>query len=87
MLLAHENSSPTEISAFTVALINNVLALSGPSLGVLVRHMQHVGETGQPLHRRIDNHRFDISHRRTEEFPVTKHLTTMEALKWTRLSW
>ena len=35
---------------------------------------QYVGETGQPLHCRINiNHRFDIAHRRTDESPVAEH--------------
>ena len=34
---------------------------------------QYVGETGQPLHRRVNNHRFNIAHRRTEESPVAEH--------------
>ena len=61
---------------FTIALIDNVSALLGPSSGISVQHMQYVSETGQPLHRRIDNHRFDILHRRTEEFPVAKHFNS-----------
>ena len=34
---------------------------------------QYVGETGQPLHRRVNGHRFNITHRRTEESPVAAH--------------
>ena len=34
---------------------------------------QYVGKTGQPLHRRVNNHCFNIVHRRTEESPVTEH--------------
>ena len=34
---------------------------------------QYVGETGQPLHCRINSHRFDIRQRRTEESPVAEH--------------
>ena len=29
---------------------------------------QYVGETGQPFHLRVNGHRFDIVHRRTDEF-------------------
>ena len=35
--------------------------------------LQYVGETGQPLHMRINGHRYDIAHRRTEESPVAEH--------------
>ena len=31
---------------------------------------QYVGETGQPLHNRVNGHRFDIIRRRTNESPV-----------------
>ena len=34
---------------------------------------QYVGKTGQPLHRRVNGHRFKIVHRRTEESPVAVH--------------
>ena len=34
---------------------------------------QYVGETEQPLHRRINSHRYDITHRRTDESPVAQH--------------
>ena len=34
---------------------------------------QYVGETGQLQHRRINSHRFNIAHRRTEESPVAEH--------------
>ena len=34
---------------------------------------QYVGEAGQPLHRRVNNHQFDIAHRRTKESPVAEH--------------
>ena len=34
---------------------------------------QYVGETGQPLHRRISSHRYNIAHQRTDESPVAKH--------------
>ena len=37
---------------------------------------QYVGETGQPLHRRINSHRFDIVHWRTDESPVTEHFNS-----------
>ena len=36
---------------------------------------QYVGKTGQPLHRRVNGHRFNIVHRRTEESPVAVHFT------------
>ena len=32
-----------------------------------------MGETGQPLHHRINSHCFDIIQRRTEESPVAEH--------------
>ena len=34
---------------------------------------QYVRETGQALHRRINSHRHDIVHRRTDESPVAEH--------------
>ena len=34
---------------------------------------QYVGETGQPLHCRINSHRSDIKQRRTEKSPVAEH--------------
>ena len=34
---------------------------------------QYVGETGQELHCRINGHRSDIRHRRTEESLVAEH--------------
>ena len=36
---------------------------------------QYVGETGQLLHRRINGHRYNIAHRRTEDSPVAEHFT------------
>ena len=36
---------------------------------------QYVGETGQPLHCRVNSHRFNIAHRRTEESPEVEHFT------------
>ena len=37
---------------------------------------QYVGETGQPVHLRINGHRFDIMHRRTDESPVAAHFNS-----------
>ena len=37
---------------------------------------QYVGETGQPLHCRINSHHFGIMHRRTEDSPVVAHVNT-----------
>ena len=34
---------------------------------------QYVGETGQPLHCRINGHRYAIAHRRTDDSPVAEH--------------
>ena len=34
-----------------------------------------MGETGQPLHRRVNNHHFNIALRRTEESLVAEHFT------------
>ena len=34
---------------------------------------QYVGETGQPLHRRINGCCFNITHGKTEESPVAEH--------------
>ena len=35
--------------------------------------LQYVGESGQPLHKRMNGHRFDITHGRIEESPVAAH--------------
>ena len=37
--------------------------------------LQYVGETGQPLHHRVNDHRFKIMHRRTEESPVAEQFS------------
>ena len=38
---------------------------------------QDVGEIGQPLHCRINGHRFDITHQRTDESPVVVHFNNV----------
>ena len=38
--------------------------------------LQYVGETGQPLHSRMNSHRFNISHGRIDESPVAAHFTS-----------
>ena len=38
--------------------------------------LQYVGETGQPLHNRMNSHRFNIAHGRTNESPVAAHFTS-----------
>ena len=38
--------------------------------------LQYVGETGQALHMRVNGHRYDISHRRTDESPVAEHFNS-----------
>ena len=49
---------------------------------------QYVGEIGQPLHCRINNHCYNIAHRRTEESSVEENTSlTMDTLKWTWLPW
>ena len=35
--------------------------------------LQYVGESGQPLHKRMNSHRYDITHGRIEESPVAAH--------------
>ena len=37
---------------------------------------QYVGETGQPLHHRINGHHFDIVHCQTDVTPVAAHFTS-----------
>ena len=37
---------------------------------------QYVRETGQALHCRMNNHRADIIHKKTEEKPVAAHFNT-----------
>ena len=34
---------------------------------------QYVGESRQPLHKRMNSHRFDVTHDRIEESPVVAH--------------
>ena len=36
---------------------------------------QYVGETGQPLHHRINSHRFDTAHGRTDESPAAEYFS------------
>ena len=38
--------------------------------------LQYVGETSQPLHMRVNGHRYDITHQRTEESPVAEHFNS-----------
>ena len=38
--------------------------------------LQYVGETGQPLHNRMNGHRFNIAHGRINESPVAAHFTS-----------
>ena len=38
--------------------------------------LQCVGETGQPLHSRMNNHRFNIAHGRIDESPAEAHFTS-----------
>ena len=40
------------------------------------RGVQYVGQTGQPLHVRVNSHWYDITHQRTEEFPVAEHFNS-----------
>ena len=41
--------------------------------------LQYVGETGQPLHSRMNSHRFDIAHGHIDESPVAAHFTSDRA--------
>ena len=38
--------------------------------------LQYVGEPGQPLHKRMNSHSYDITHGRIEESPVAAHFTS-----------
>ena len=38
---------------------------------------QYIVEMGQPLHNRVNGHRFDITHQRTNESPVAAHFNSM----------
>ena len=38
--------------------------------------LQYVGESGQPLHKRMNGHRFDITHGRIEVSPVATHFNS-----------
>ena len=38
---------------------------------------QYIGETGQPLHCRFNDPRFDIAHLRTDESPMAVHFNNM----------
>ena len=46
----------------------------------VVTGQRYVGETGQPLHRGINSHRYDITHQRTDESPVAKDFNMRQAL-------
>ena len=35
--------------------------------------LQYVGESGQPLHMRMNGHRYDITHGKTKQSPVAVH--------------
>ena len=37
--------------------------------------LQYLGETGQPLRMRVNGHRYDSTHSRTEEYPMMEHYT------------
>ena len=43
-------------------------------IGVIIQanSSEYVEETGQPLHMRVNGHRFDIAHWRTEKSPVAE---------------
>ena len=38
--------------------------------------LQYVGETGQPFHLRVEGHRYDVSHQKTDESPVAEHFNS-----------
>ena len=38
--------------------------------------LQYVGETGRPLHMRVNGHRYDIVHQRPEESLVAEHFNS-----------
>ena len=38
--------------------------------------LEYVGDTGQPLHTRVNGHRYDIAHQRTKESPVAEHFNS-----------
>ena len=42
---------------------------------------QYLGETGQELHCRINNHHHDITYWRTEDSPVTEHFNSLAHLE------
>ena len=35
-----------------------------------------MGETSQPFHMRVNGHRYDIAHQRTEDSPVAEHFNS-----------
>ena len=43
---------------------------------------QYVGETGQPLHLRINGHRYNITHRKAEESSVAEHFNDTLLMTW-----
>ena len=45
--------------------------------------VQHMDEMSQPLHARINSHRSDITHRRTDVFPVAGIFTVLHGPYWT----
>ena len=38
--------------------------------------LQYVGETGQPLHLRVNGHQNGITHQKTKESPVVEHFNS-----------
>ena len=38
--------------------------------------LQYVGETGQPLHLRVNGHRHNITHRNIDKSPVAEHFNS-----------
>ena len=46
---------------------------------------QYVGETGQQLHCRLNNHHYDITHQRTKDSPVAEHFNSLAHLEADRV--
>ena len=78
LLAVNEFSSHSTGEKFLVRVRASCTAVKSSNVMYLIicrRYGKHcVGETGQELHCRLNNHCYDIVHRRTEDSPVAERL-------------
>ena len=65
------NGAPVKLKHQTNCKSKNVVYL----ITCTKCNKQYIGETGQPLHKRINGHRSDWKHRRFQRAPVAEHFT------------